>query len=135
MIALIADDFDEMRALVSMTLAAEGIDVLEAADGREAIAIAEREFSAGRCIDVAVLDQMMPHYKGDAVAMKIRELAKEHGCCEPAMFMLTGSKDASLIARAQAAGLTELYIKPNGVTALRDRIVGRPAVKRAVGSV
>ena len=57
-----------MKALLRLYLANSGHDVLEAADGLEALAVLEKEH-----VDLAVLDVMMPRMNGLHALKKIRE--------------------------------------------------------------
>ncbi|MDD7739829.1 MAG: response regulator transcription factor, partial [Lachnospiraceae bacterium] len=65
---LIADDEAEIRDLLRLYLENSGYDVLEAADGLEAMEILEKEH-----VDLAVLDVMMPRMNGIRVLKKLRE--------------------------------------------------------------
>ena len=67
-VVLIADDEAEIRDLLRLYLENSGYDVLEAADGLEALAILKKEH-----VDLAVLDVMMPRMNGLHVLKKIRE--------------------------------------------------------------
>ena len=67
-VILIADDEAEIRDLLRLYLENSGDDVLEAADGLEALAVLEKEH-----VDLAVLDVMMPRMNGLHVLKKIRE--------------------------------------------------------------
>lgn len=67
-VILIADDETEIRDLLRLYLENSGYDVLEAADGLEALAILEKEH-----VDLAVLDVMMPRMNGIHVLKKLRE--------------------------------------------------------------
>ena len=67
-VILIADDEAEIRDLLRLYLENNGYDVLEAADGLEALTILEKEH-----IDLAVLDIMMPRMDGLHVLKKLRE--------------------------------------------------------------
>ena len=58
-VILIADDEAEIRDLLRLYLENSGYDVLEAADGLEALAVLEKEH-----VDLAVLDVMMPRMNG-----------------------------------------------------------------------
>jgi len=64
---LVADDDDPIRLLCKVSLELEGIDVVEAADGNEAVALARAERP-----DVAVLDVAMPGLDGWQVAERLR---------------------------------------------------------------
>jgi two-component system phosphate regulon response regulator PhoB len=65
---LIAEDSATVRRLVAARLTADGYDVLEAADGEEAVAIAQRELP-----DLLVLDKVMPKFDGFEVVRVLRE--------------------------------------------------------------
>ena len=67
-VILIADDEAEIRDLHRLYLENSGYDVLEAADGLEALEVLEKEH-----VDLAVLDVMMPRMNGLHVLKKIRE--------------------------------------------------------------
>jgi DNA-binding response OmpR family regulator len=65
---LIAEDSATIRRLVAARLTADGYDVLEAADGEEAVALAQRELP-----DLLVLDKVMPKFDGFEVVRVLRE--------------------------------------------------------------
>lgn len=64
---LIADDEELMRQLVADFLKPEGYEILEAADGKEALEIYKKEHP-----DLILLDVMMPGYDGWTVCREIR---------------------------------------------------------------
>lgn len=66
---LIADDEERMRRLVGDFLRREGFQILEAANGREALDV----FEAEPDICLVILDVMMPVYDGWAVCREIRQ--------------------------------------------------------------
>lgn len=67
-VILVADDEAEIRDLLRLYLENSGYDVLEAADGLEALVILEKNH-----VDLAVLDIMMPRLNGLHVLKKLRE--------------------------------------------------------------
>ncbi len=69
---LVADDEVRMRKLVRDFLVRASYDVLEAADGNEALDLFYRE----RDIDLFILDVMMPGRNGYEVCREIRESSK-----------------------------------------------------------
>lgn len=69
---LVADDEGRMRKLVRDFLVRASYDVLEAADGNEALDLFYRE----RDIDLFILDVMMPGRNGYEVCREIRESSK-----------------------------------------------------------
>lgn len=64
---LIADDEQLMRQLVNDFLTPEGYEVIEAADGKEAIEMYDKYHP-----DLVLLDVMMPGYDGWTVCREIR---------------------------------------------------------------
>ena len=65
---LIAEDSSTVRRLVAARLAADGFDVVEAADGEEALLAAQRELP-----DLLVLDKVMPKLDGFEVVRALRD--------------------------------------------------------------
>lgn len=65
---LVADDETEIRDVLRLYLEKEGYEVVEAADGLEAVRLIKREK-----IDLAILDIMMPGLDGYRVLRNIRE--------------------------------------------------------------
>jgi two-component system response regulator ResD len=66
---LVADDEERMRRLVGDFLRREGFQILEAANGREALEI----FQTDGDICLVILDVMMPEYDGWVVCREIRK--------------------------------------------------------------
>lgn len=66
---LIADDEERLRKLVCDFLKKEGLQTVEAADGKEALELFEQDAE----IDLIILDVMMPKYDGWAVCRIIRK--------------------------------------------------------------
>lgn len=69
---LIADDEMRMRILISDFLTNEGYEIIEAADGKEAI----EKFLDDTTIHLVILDIMMPYFNGWEVCEEIREISK-----------------------------------------------------------
>ena len=67
---LVAEDQPDLRWMICQFLQALGYSVLEATDGRDAVALAEQY--TGR-IDVVVTDVVMPHFRGPEVVRRISE--------------------------------------------------------------
>jgi CheY-like chemotaxis protein len=62
---LVVEDHEDLRAFVVAALRDSGFDVLEAKNGREAIALSERE---QQTIHLLLTDVIMPHMTGKEVA-------------------------------------------------------------------
>ena len=65
---LVADDEAEIREVLRLYLEKEGYEIVEAADGTEAVRLVKEEK-----IDLALLDIMMPGMDGYRVLRNIRE--------------------------------------------------------------
>ncbi len=84
---LVADDEEQIRELLRLYLEKDGYQVLEAADGRSALSILEKEE-----IDMALLDIMMPGMDGYHVLKKLRESSNM-----PVMILSAKNQDADKI--------------------------------------
>jgi two-component system phosphate regulon response regulator PhoB len=107
---LIADDEPAILELVRFTLEGEGVRVLEAADGQQAMALALAERP-----DLVLLDLRMPGLDGVEVCRRLR--------AEPALgrsriVMLTAASQRADRARARAAGADDYLTKPFSPLAL-----------------
>ena len=68
---LVADDNAEIREILRILLTGEGYEVIEAANGEEALTIFENEY-----IDLGIIDVMMPKMDGWEVCREIRKNSK-----------------------------------------------------------
>lgn len=68
---LVVDDEKEIRKIIKTYLVQEGIDVLEAADGSEALKVFDKEK-----VDLIILDVMMPKMDGWQTCKEIRKNSK-----------------------------------------------------------
>jgi len=108
---LLAEDHDSIRELTRQALTRLGYQVLAAADGRQALRLAELERP-----DLAVLDVVMPHMGGAATAAQL--LQQMPGL--PILFTSGFSENANS-AVAQVPGSHYLQ-KPYGPTSLASTI-------------
>lgn len=70
---LIADDEPEIRDLLRLYLEKDGYEVVEAADGMQALSALQDAALCGKGIDLAILDIMMPGIDGYRALRNIRE--------------------------------------------------------------
>ena len=109
---LIADDEDRMRKLVGDFLKKQGYQVVEAADGREALEV----FSSEPDIDLIILDVMMPVYDGWSVCREIRKTS------QVPIIMLTARGEESDELFGFDLGADEYISKPFSLKILAARV-------------
>ncbi|MCI0546556.1 MAG: response regulator [Candidatus Rokubacteria bacterium] len=107
---LVADDHRPILELVRFTLEADGVTVLEAANGVEALAMAR----AARP-DLVLLDVHMPGLDGLAVC---RQLRADPELSDTPIILLTAAAQESDRLRGRAAGADEYLTKPFSPLAL-----------------
>jgi len=108
---LVVDDDPRIRALLRRTLQLEGYRVLEAADGKEALKMLDREEP-----DLVILDVLMPGPDGFAVCERIRERE------DVPILMLTARDEVGDRVRGLRAGADDYLVKPFAMEELLARI-------------
>ena len=111
---LVADDDDDIRALVAHTLRRAGYRVVVACDGDDAVRLA-----AERRPDLAVLDLMMPGVDGYEIARRLRE---HRALRDIPIVMVTARVLDADVARGFEAGADDYIKKPFGPAELRARV-------------
>jgi DNA-binding response OmpR family regulator len=101
---LVIDDEPPIRLLCRVNLEAEGMRVLEAADGRTGIDLAQKEQP-----NAILLDVMMPGMDGWAVA---EQLLQDERTAEIPIIFLTARADLRDRARGMDLGGLEYITKP-----------------------
>ncbi len=99
---LVVDDESRMRKLVKDFLVKKDFEVLEAADGEQAIEV----FFADKSIDLVILDVMMPKMDGWEVCKEIRQYSKVP------IIMLTAKSDERDELLGFELGVDEYISKP-----------------------
>lgn len=124
---LVADDYSEIRSLLRQWLEARGYRVVEAADGRQAVAAAARERPA-----LILMDISMPEVDGCSAALRIRRTEGLSGVPIVATSAYDDSaKAAQLRIDPTAVGFNDYVAKPFGPEQLDD-LLERFAPKRVV---
>jgi len=121
---LVADDDPAIRILIRESLDLAGFDVIEAADGAEAVRLHEAERP-----DIVFLDVVMPRLDGYAACEAIRR--SSGGGLVPVL-MLTGLDDLDSINRAYEVGATDFISKPFNWVILGHRVRYMLRAKRMV---
>ena len=111
---LVVEDEPGIRALVRKILRRQGYEVLEAANGEEALGICRER--AGK-IDLLITDVIMPHLGGRELVDRVREL---HGDAK-VLYVSGYTDDASIYSGKFPPGTTFLQ-KPFTLGALLDKV-------------
>ncbi len=111
---LVIDDSTSLRQVVCMALKGAGYEVLQAADGREALA-----FLDGRKIGMAVCDVNMPNMNGIEFVKAAKQLPAYKFL--PILMLTTESADSKK-DEGRAAGAKAWMVKPFSPTALLSAV-------------
>ena len=111
-LVLIADDEPDIRRFLIMQL--ENVEVIEAADGAEALELAKLHRP-----QIALLDHMMPELDGVEVCRRIRE---NHATRETSVIILTARADEQTKLDALKAGASDFLTKPFSTAELGLRL-------------
>ena len=126
-LVLVADDEEDIRALVAFRLQRAGYDVITAADGEEALTLATT-----RLPDVVVLDMMMPKATGLEVTRILRE---QDTTKDIPVILLTARAQEADVASGFEAGADDYVKKPFSPKDLQLRVQAllerRPAASTA----
>jgi hypothetical protein len=101
---LLVEDEAALRQLVATLLVEDGYTVLQAGNGLDAIALAERHRGP---IDLLITDVVMPRLSGPELAQQLRGLRPGL----PVLFM-SGYNDSRLVSRGVAQANVNLLVKP-----------------------
>lgn len=103
-LVLVAEDHDDTRLLFRTVLEVRGYRVVEAADGEEAVRVAESVRP-----DLILLDGNLPRLSGVDATRRIR--ASAHIAHVPILF-ISGYAGDNFLALAREAGCDEYLVKP-----------------------
>ncbi len=113
-LVLVADDEQDILALVVLRLEQAGYDVATAEDGEEALELANKLQP-----DLAILDVMMPRRDGVEVTKELRDSEQTR---ELPVILLTARVQEADVYRGYVAGADEYLKKPFRPEELRDRV-------------
>lgn len=117
----VVDDEEHVRKTVSLALKQGGYEVLEAADGEEAIAVIQ-SYPTGFSVHVIICDIELPKMNGKDLIAFIRAKLPS-----VPVIVLTGHPDVQGAASLFKQGVVDYLIKPAHAQTLLD------AVRRAIG--
>ena len=101
---LTVDDTASMRQMISFTLNSVGHEVIQAADGKEAL-----EMLQGKKVDLVIADVNMPNMDGITLVKSLRALADYK--FTPILMLTTESQEAKR-QQGKVAGATGWIVKP-----------------------
>jgi two-component system chemotaxis response regulator CheY len=119
---LAVDDSPSMRHMVSVTLRGAGYEVVEAADGEEAL-----EYARGHSVDLVLADVNMPRMNGITLVAQLRTLPDYR--LTPLLLLTTESSQQSK-QQGKQAGATGWMVKPfhpDQLLATLDRVLSGSA--------
>ncbi|MEI8242238.1 MAG: sigma-54 dependent transcriptional regulator [bacterium] len=102
--ALIVDDDDDVRSMLTLILEKEGLTVMAAADGQTALRLLQSPLSVP---DVVLLDVRMPGLSGLDVLAKIREMGNQLP-----VVLITAYADVRQSVQAMKCGAYDYLTKP-----------------------
>lgn len=111
---LVADDEEDIRLIIKFALEDKGYKVITAADGAEAVAIADKEK-----IDLIILDAAMPKMDGYEACRKLKKDAKTKDI--PVIFLTAIDLQKDKL-KSQRLGAVKFIAKPFEIEALIEEI-------------
>ena len=106
---LVADDNDISMEIITELLTMNGLDVLPAANGREAV----EQFAASPegSVHMVLMDVQMPELDGCEATRQIRQLPRRYAASVP-ILALTGNSNSEDVEAAMQAGMNDYMVKP-----------------------
>jgi two-component system response regulator (stage 0 sporulation protein F) len=115
----LADDDDDMRALLALALQSDGYEVVEAKDGAELLELlAGASASPMNRPDLIVTDVLMPCYSGLGVLAALHKSA-----WNVPVILITARQDAGVEKDAKRLGAAAVVRKPFDIDDLRTAIL------------
>ena len=112
-VVILADDDPSIRLMIRHVLESEEFDIVEAADGIEAIKAVEKHHPA-----LVLLDAVMPGIDGFTTCKQI----KDKGYTDVPVMMITGLDDDASVERAYDVGAIDFITKPIKWAVLKHRV-------------
>ena len=113
-IALVVDDDEDLRALLSFKLLHSGFEVHNESDGENGLAAIELLHP-----DVVLLDWMMPRMTGLEVCQQLRSIPS---IARTPVILLTAKAEEIDVQRGLAAGADDYIVKPFSPRDLMTRV-------------
>lgn len=113
--ALIIDDSRAMRSILGRMLRGLGFEVVEAANGRDAI----KRLQETKKVELALVDWNMPEMNGFEFIQAVRA---EHSYDRVLLIMVTTETEMEQISKALEAGANEYVMKPFTQEAILEKL-------------
>jgi two-component system chemotaxis response regulator CheY len=114
--ALVIDDSRAMRTILRGILVGLEFDVVEAADGRQAVDILSEDHD----FDLALVDWNLPEMSGLEIVTEVR---KDPRLASLPLLMVTTETEFERVTQALQAGANEYIMKPFDRDMLMDKLV------------
>ena len=113
-VVLIADDSPTIRKFVAFSLTMQGLEVISAVDGMEAL-----EKIPEHKIDLLITDLNMPNMDGQELVDHIRSNSSQ---ASVPVLMVTSESNDNRLAAVQKAGVSAICDKPFAADTVRDLV-------------
>ncbi len=114
--ALVIDDSRAMRTILRGILVSLGFEVVEAADGRQAVDILSEDHG----FDLALVDWNLPEMSGLEI---VKEVRRNPQLAALPLLMVTTETEFERVTQALQAGANEYIMKPFDRDMLLDKLV------------
>lgn len=114
--AIVVDDSRATRTILKRALTAQGFEVVEAGDGRQAL----DELKKTGPLDLALVDWNMPIMTGYELIQEVRAQRALDGM---AIMMVTTESEITQVQRALDAGANEYVMKPFTDQVLHEKLL------------
>lgn len=118
---LVVDDNETARHLLGAQLESFGMEVTQAASGREAIRLLENASADGKPFRLVMMDWKMPEMNGIEATRRIKSNRLLPNT--PAILMVTAFAREEVSHQAEGAGLDGYLLKPVNASVLYDSII------------
>jgi two-component system chemotaxis response regulator CheY len=125
--ALVIDDSRAMRSILRNILSELDFDVVEAADGKQAV----RTLADDPRFDLALVDWNLPEMNGLEIVTEVRSTL---GMTDIKLLMVTTETEFDRVAQALDAGADEYIMKPFDRDMLLDKLLILGVPVHAVGT-
>ncbi|MEZ8143814.1 hybrid sensor histidine kinase/response regulator [Enterovibrio norvegicus FF-454] len=114
---MVVDDSESLRQMTSIVLEKQGFNVIQCANGHNAIAMLKQD---KQHVDLILMDIEMPVMDGVETSRRIRSSLQAYA--DVPIIAHTGDNSRPTLERITSSGMTDFIIKPSEQQQLRDKI-------------